>query len=54
MVFGGFMKDLKEQYSGYEVGALGGSDIIWILLGVTLIFSILLSLIKTKTAGGGE
>jgi len=54
MVVGGFMKDVANQYSGYEVGALGGSDIIWILLGVTLIFSILLSLIKTKTAGGGE
>lgn len=54
MVVGGFMKDGKEQYSGYEVGALGGSDVIWLLLGVTLLFSILLSLIKTKTAGGGE
>ncbi|MBL7126086.1 MAG: sodium-dependent transporter [Dehalococcoidales bacterium] len=54
MVVGGFMKDGAEQYGGYEIGALGGSDIIWILLGVTLLFSILLSLIKTKTAGGGE
>ena len=54
VVVGGFMKDAKEQYSGYEIGALGGSDIIWIILGVTLIFSILLSFIKTKTAGGGE
>jgi NSS family neurotransmitter:Na+ symporter len=54
VVVGGFMKDLKEQYSGYEVGALGGSDIVWIILGATLILSILLSFIKTKTAGGGE
>jgi len=54
LIWGGFKTDLAEQYSGYEIGALGGSDIIWILLGVTLIFSILLSLIKTKSAGGGE
>ena len=54
LVVGGFMKDVPEQYSGYQVGALGGSHIIWLILGLTLIFSILLSLIKTKTARGGE
>ena len=54
VIWGGFKTDLAEQYGGYEVGALGGSDIVWLLLGITLIFSILLSLIKTKTAGGGE
>ena len=54
VVVGGFMKDVPEQYEGYQVGALGGSHIIWIILGVTLIFSILLSCIRTRTAGGGE
>ena len=54
VVWGGFRNELAKQYEGYKVGALGGSDIIWLILGVTLIFSILLSLIKTRTAGGGE
>jgi NSS family neurotransmitter:Na+ symporter len=52
VVWGGFRNEVAKQYSGYEVGALGGSDIIWLILGVTLIFSILLSLIKTRTVGG--
>jgi NSS family neurotransmitter:Na+ symporter len=54
VIWGGFRNDLAEQYGGYEIGALGGSDIVWILLGGTLILSILLSLIKTKTTRGGE
>jgi NSS family neurotransmitter:Na+ symporter len=54
VVWGGFKTDLADQYGGYSIGVLGGSDIVWLLLGVTLILSILLSLIKTKTAGGGE
>ena len=54
VIVGGFMEDVPKQYEGYQIGALGGSHIIWIVLGVTLIFSILLSLIKTKTARGGE
>jgi len=54
VVYGGFMKDIREAYGGYQVGILNGSHIIWIILGVTLILSFVLQGIKTRTAKGGK
>ena len=48
IVYGGFMQDIPEAYEGYEIGALNGSHIIWIVLGVTLLLSIGLNFLKTK------
>jgi len=52
VIVGGFMKDIPEAYGGYEVGALGGSHIIWIILGVTLVLSFVFQAIKTKGVSG--
>jgi NSS family neurotransmitter:Na+ symporter len=54
VIYGGFMNDVPEAYEGYQVGVLNGSHIIWIILGVTLIFSFLLQAIKTRGPKGGE
>jgi len=48
VIYGGFMKDLREAYGGYQVGILNGSHIIWLILGVTLILSFVLQAVKTK------
>jgi len=54
VIYGGFMNDVPEAYGGYQVGILNGSHIIWIILGVTLIFSFVLQAIKTRGPKGGE
>ena len=48
VIWGGFRNDLFAAYEGYQVGVLNGSHIIWIILGVTLILSLVLNAIKTK------
>ena len=48
------MNDIPEPYEGYQVGILGGSHIIWIVLGVTLILSFVLQAVKTRAPKGGE
>lgn len=48
VVYGGFMKDIREAYGGYQVGILNGSQIIWLILVVTLILSFVLQAIKTR------
>ncbi|UCG10526.1 MAG: sodium-dependent transporter [Dehalococcoidia bacterium] len=52
VIYGGFMKDLAAPYEGYQVGALSGSHIIWLVLGVTLVLSFVLQAIKTKGVSG--
>lgn len=52
VIYGGFLQDLAAPYEGYQVGMLSGSDIIWLVLGVTLILSIVLGAIKTKGVSG--
>jgi NSS family neurotransmitter:Na+ symporter len=55
VIYGGFMNDIPEAYEGYQIGALNGSHIIWIILAVTLGLSFWLQAAKTKTLkGGGE
>ncbi len=54
VIYGGFMNDVPKPYSGYQVGILNGSHIVWIILGVTLILSFVLQAVKTKTSQGGE
>lgn len=48
VIWGGFRNDLFAAYEGYQVGVLNGSHIIWIILGVTLILSLVFNAIKTK------
>lgn len=48
VIYGGFMKDIREAYGGYQVGILNGSQIIWLILVVTLILSFVLQAIKTR------
>jgi len=45
VIYGGFMKDIAEPYGGYPLWA---ASMIWVILGVTLILSIVLGAIKTK------
>jgi len=52
VIYGGFMNDIPDAYEGYEVGALNGSHIIWLTLGITLILSVVLQFIKTRGAKG--
>jgi NSS family neurotransmitter:Na+ symporter len=52
VIVGGFMKDIPEAYEGYQVGALNGSHIIWIILVVTLVLSFVFGAIKTKGVSG--
>lgn len=54
VIYGGFMNDIPEAYGGYQIGILNGSHIIWIILGVTLIFSFVLQTVRTRTSQGGE
>ncbi|MFP4668280.1 MAG: sodium-dependent transporter [Desulfobacterales bacterium] len=48
LIYGGFMQDIPEAYEGYEIGALNGSHIVWIILVVTLVASFVLQKIKTR------
>jgi NSS family neurotransmitter:Na+ symporter len=48
VIYGGFMNDVPEAYEGYQIGAINGSHIIWIVLGGTLLLSIVLQFIKTR------
>lgn len=52
VIMGGFRMDIPEAYGGYQVGALSGSHIIWIILGVTLVLSFVLGAIKSKGVSG--
>lgn len=52
VIMGGFRVDIPEAYGGYQVGALSGSHIIWIILGVTLVLSFVLGAIKSKGVSG--
>jgi len=55
VIYGGFKNDVPNAYGGYQIGALNGSHIIFIILAVTLGFSFWLQAAKTKTLkGGGE
>jgi neurotransmitter:Na+ symporter, NSS family len=45
VITGGFMEDLKAPYGGYPAWA---ANMIWVILGVTLVISIGLNLLKTK------
>ncbi|MFP4194539.1 MAG: sodium-dependent transporter [Desulfosalsimonas sp.] len=48
LIYGGFMQDIPEAYEGYEIGALNGSHIVWLILVVTLVASFVLQKIKTR------
>lgn len=47
-IYGGFRNDIPKPYEGYQVGVLNGSQIIWLILAVTLILSFVLQAMKTK------
>jgi len=48
VIKGGFMNDIPNAYSGYQLGPLNGSHVIWIILAATLLLSFLLQAFKTK------
>lgn len=52
LIYGGLMHDIPEAYGGYEIGFLNGSQVVWIILGVTLVLSFVLQQARTRGRGG--
>ncbi|MFW6297536.1 MAG: sodium-dependent transporter [Desulfosalsimonas sp.] len=52
LIYGGLMQDIPKAYGGYEMGALNGSHVVWIILVVTLVASFVLQKVKTRGEGG--
>jgi len=50
VIYGGFKEDIANPYGGYQIGALNGSHIIWIILVVTLVLSFVLQQAKTRVS----
>jgi NSS family neurotransmitter:Na+ symporter len=48
MIYGGFMNDIPEAYGGYQVGPFNGSHLLCIILGVGLIISFILQMVRTR------
>jgi NSS family neurotransmitter:Na+ symporter len=48
VIYGGFAQDIPVPYGGYQIGALNGSHVIWIILAVSLGVSFLLQRAKTR------
>lgn len=48
MIYGGFMNDIPNAYEGYQVGPFNGSHILWLILGVGLIISFALQMVRTR------
>ncbi|HCP60393.1 MAG TPA: sodium-dependent transporter, partial [Dehalococcoidia bacterium] len=51
VIYGGFMQDIPASYGGYPRWA---TNVMWIILGVTLLLSFVLQAIKTKGPKEGE
>jgi len=51
VIYGGFMQDIPASYGGYPRWA---TNVMWIILGVTLLLSLVFQAIKTKGPKEGE